>query len=636
VTFYADVDNDGDGDLYTSDIIQACYQYESISQQYVPPVGYSDIQGDCDDNSVSISSLEPELCTPIDENCDGSATVGAIDQVQWFVDSDGDTFGNPAFSIVSCPTNDPQTNLEVPPLGYSNNSDDCDDLDGELFPGNVEICNGKLDDCDAAEDADGDGVVEYTARTIEIDHDSDGFIECFFNTNEWTDLNTLPIGPILGSSASIDCQPLDDDVFPGAPELCTGEVEDCDSPDYGTTPDDESDDDGDGYVECTGFIGIGWEGDPNVSGGDDCDDRSTDDNGDGDPDGFYTYPGAAENYPDPLNPDLNFCVADQDQDGLPDCARMTTNLQQESPNGYFCEYGIFLDTTTLGAIGPDFVYIPAGQDPDGRYELTQPFYMMTTEVTREMYEALTGEQPSNYQSNLPGNDYPVEYIQWIDAARFANLLSEEVGLDICYNESNNYAPYNQYSGSDFYLCPGYRLPTEAEWEYAARAGVSLPYLYLGAGVWTPDGGGYIQGYGANSYIDDNVNSPSFSSYAWWHYNNSPNGPKQVSRLEPNGFGLYDLHGNVQEMVNDWSISTSPGNFSGHVFPNNGTLNNGVLIDPIGPGSGTIKVLRGGSYRTHNQYQIGFGDSASTGVGSGSVGWDKEYIDTGFRLVRTDL
>ena len=217
------------------------------------------------------------------------------------------------------------TNQAIPPIGYSENADDCDDLDGDLFPGNVEICNGKLDDCDAAEDANGDGVVEYTARSVEIDHDNDGFIECSFVESDWADPTTLPMG-------SGDCQPLDDDVFPGAPELCTGETEDCLSPEYGGAPPEETDDDGDGYVECSGFIGVGWEGDPSVIGGNDCDDRATDDNGDGNPDGLFTFPGAAELYPNAITPDLTFCVADQNEDGLPDCARMPNNTQQEAPS----------------------------------------------------------------------------------------------------------------------------------------------------------------------------------------------------------------------------------------------------------------------------------------------------------------
>ena len=632
VTFYADSDGDGDGDLYTTDIIQACYAYDPTTQQYLPPVGYVDIQGDCDDNNSSISSLEPELCTPIDENCDGSPTLGAIDQVEWFVDADGDNFGNPAFSIVSCPIADPVTNQAVAPIGYSENADDCDDLDGDLFPGNIEICNGKLDDCNAAEDADGDGIVEYSARSVEIDHDMDGFIECSFIVSDWVNPTTLPLG-------SGDCQPLDDDVFPGAPELCTGEVEDCLAADYGTTPANETDDDGDGYVECTGFIGIGWEGDPSVIGGNDCDDRSTDNNGDGAPDGIYTFPGAAELYPDALAPDLTFCVADQDENGLPDCTRMPNNIQQEAPAGYFCEYGIFLDTANLspvnGPVGPDFVYIPFGVDPEGRYELTNSFYMMTTEVTREMYEALTGAQPSHFQSMLPSFDYPVENITWTEAAHFANLLSDQAQLERCYNENNDYAPFSEYNGANFYLCPGYRLPTEAEWEYAARSNVSLPYQYLGAGVWTPDGGGYISGSMLNIFIDDGVSQPYFSSYGWFAGNNIPDGPKPVSRLLPNGFGLYDLHGNVEEMVNDWATTSSPVNFTVHVFPNNGISSNGLLINPFGTPSGTIKVLRGGAFDDSDVHTLGFESSRGL-YSSPTPMYNQTYDTAGFRLVRTDL
>ena len=133
------------------------------------------------------------------------------------MDADGDSFGNPAFSIVSCPIVDPVTN-RVAPIGYSENADDCDDLDGDLFH-NVEICNGKLDDCDAAEDADGDGVVEYTARSVEIDHDM------MASLNVVLSYQTGSIQQLCHWVRRLSTT--DDDVSPGAPELCTGEVEDC-------------------------------------------------------------------------------------------------------------------------------------------------------------------------------------------------------------------------------------------------------------------------------------------------------------------------------------------------------------------------------------------------------------------------
>ena len=116
---------------------------------------------------------------------------------------------------------------------------------------------------------------------------------------------------------------------------------------------------------------------------------------------------------------------------------------------------------------------------------------------------------------------------------------------------------------------------------------------------------------------------------------SPAGPKQVARLLPNDFGLYDMHGNVQEMVNDWATTSSPGNFVGHVFPNNGTNNNGLLVDPIGPLSGTIKVLRGGHFEESRLYELGF-DSSLGIYSSPTPMYAQEYDTAGFRLVRTDL
>jgi formylglycine-generating enzyme required for sulfatase activity len=632
-TWFLDADGDGDGDSTDADgdgtpdnYLIACPVYDPLPSA---PAGYAETSGDCNDSSTSISSLENELCSPnIDENCDGNMTLGAMDAELWYADSDGDNFGNEAYTIISCPNYD-SNGQEIPPNGYVGlvidqvtglEVYDCDDNDGLLFPGNTELCNGKLDDCDAAEDSDGDGVVEYTARDEERDDDLDGYIECDYTANTWTNILTEPNG--WG-----DCQDDDADVYPGAPELCTGEVEDCDSPDYGSIPDNEYDDDGDGYVECTGYISVGWEGQSSVSGGDDCDDSVTDLDQDGVFDGYYTYPGAAYNYPSSANPDPTFCASDADGDGNPDCVRWISNNTQPSPSGYSCDYGIFLTSD----IGPDFNLILSGADPESRYILTNDFYMMTTEVTRGMFEAAMGYDPSIH-SHTQYSDYSVENVTYYEAAEFANALSALAGLDLCYNELSDYEPASDYSGSDFYNCPGYRLPTEAEWEYATRSGMTglKTSFWSPDYIWTPDGGGILVGStcGSGAYIDDGVTLPSSSSFAWSCYNNFPSGSKEVALLDPNGNGLYDLHGNVSEIVQDFTNNYYVYN---HVFPYGNLNNSPTFSNPVGSPTGIYKVLRGGSYHD-SVFEIGVNSPNELSL----TGYSSSSSSVGFRLVKTAL
>ena len=431
-------------------MIIACPVYDPLA---MPPEGYSATGGDCDDSNANRSSLHPELCTTqIDENCDGSNTLGAIDVTLWFADTDADNFGNGAtnnngdylYTLLACPNN-----AGGPPIGYSPNGQDCNDNDSEMYPGAVEICNGKLQNCDLAEDD------TYGPLAEERDDDGDGYIECEFDPATWAVVTTLPYG--WG-----DCQDDDIDVYPGAPEKCSGEVEDCDSPDYGTVPDDEYDDDGDGYVECSGWFIGAWEGQPSVVGGDDCNDSNE-----------YTFTGAAE------ISSPNLCVQDANEDGYPDCTRYNGNNSQYGSTDYVCDYGVFLGSN--GDIGPDFVMIPAGDDPLGRFTLTNDFFLMTTEVTQAMFEELMLYNPSQ-EDTFP--DGPVENLTLNEAKAFANELSMATGLDKCYDDTNSYAQMPAYTGTQIYNCPGYRLPTEAELNYASRAGTVHD-------LWTENGGGNI-------------------------------------------------------------------------------------------------------------------------------------------------
>jgi len=170
------------------------------------------------------------------------------------------------------------------------------------------------------------------------------------------------------------------------------------------------------------------------------------------------------------------------------------------------------------------------------------FYLDRYPVTQEIYGKVTGTNPSKRKNGRN----PVEQTQWTDAAKFCNACSVLEGLTPCYNPKT--------WACDF-RADGYRLPTEAEWEYACRAGTKTRYSF-------GDGPEKLAGYG-------------------WFKDNSGGAPRPVGRKAPNGFGLYDMHGNVWEWCNDY--------YRDDYYPKSPSL------DPCGPAKGKTRVLRGGAW-----------------------------------------
>jgi formylglycine-generating enzyme required for sulfatase activity len=204
-------------------------------------------------------------------------------------------------------------------------------------------------------------------------------------------------------------------------------------------------------------------------------------------------------------------------------------------------------TFEMGSPASEFAR--GNEETQHRVTLTRDFYIQATEVTQGQFQDVMGYNPSS--STGCGRDCPVEQVSWHEAAAYCNALSSREGLGQCYGCNGSgrdvtCSPSNRYSTP--YSCSGYRLPTEAEWEYAARAGTTGP-----------------------SYGD-------LSAVAWYS-DNSGDTTHRVGQKRANAWGLYDMLGNVWEWCHDWG-----GDYPG-----------GSVTDPSGPDAGSSRVIRGGSW-----------------------------------------
>jgi len=260
---------------------------------------------------------------------------------------------------------------------------------------------------------------------------------------------------------------------------------------------------------------------------------------------------------------------------------------------------------------------PSGKSKETRHFVQlSPFYMGRYEVTQKMYEEVMGKiNWEGKDTRFRGDNFPVVYSSWYDAIEYCNRRSETEGyapvykiMEIGSGKKNVIVDWN---------ANGYRLPTEAEWEYSARAGSLEAFASFGA----------INNYGKflNSSLA-NYNASQVDAYGYNPVAGAYSGRiVEVGRYPPNSWGLHDMHGNVWEMTND---------FFGD-YPASG-----IQVDPKGPADGNAnsgtdvqamaargqRVIRGGSYFNSPRYLR----SAHRGViESGDADWN----DIGFRLVR---
>ena len=215
------------------------------------------------------------------------------------------------------------------------------------------------------------------------------------------------------------------------------------------------------------------------------------------------------------------------------------------------------------------------------FEVTvRSFLISRTPITQGLYTAVMNENPSFFKNT----DNPVEMVDWYDAVRFCNALSTRIGLPPAYRIDGDNITWIRESR-------GFRLPTEAEWEFAARGGI----------------------FGSRGPLDraffaggEGIDNPSALDYSWFSLNaRNPVGTRPVGGKLPNQLGIFDMSGNVWEWCWDWFAE----------YPSD------TVSDYFGPVMGRNRVYRGGSYMNNmNLIRTTSRDSAVPTLKARTVGF----------------